>query len=234
VDMGNIMSPERQTQLAAAVHQISQFRPTKIAFEWVTGDTLWSKHYYQAWRNGRLEDVIAEDDRFYLTSEIVQLAYPLAKAAGLDELHPIDHHGSFPLDSAMNYAATNGQEQDLHALQQGFGDAQQLMDSIAQLPITDILRTANSRFFCQQLSQMLYLKNIVALGKGDDYPGSYVVEQWYARNIRIFTNLHRMVENGDRVLVIFGAGHKEILDDLIKDRVDWHWEDAAKLLKETR
>lgn len=58
------------------------------------------------------------------------------------------------------------------------------------------------------------------------------MEEWYARNLRIFTNLHRIVDPTDRVLVIFGAGHKEILDDLIKDRVDWDWVSGEWLLRE--
>lgn len=80
------------------------------------------------------------------------------------------------------------------------------------------------------LSQSIYLKHILAMGEGPDYPGSFVIEEWYARNIRIFTNLSRVVEPKDRVLVIYGAGHKEILDDLIQDRVDWDWVDGAWLV----
>lgn len=231
MDMGDITSPTRQAELAEAVRQISKFKPTKIAFEWVTGDTLWSKFYYQAWRDGRLEDVIAEEDKYYLTSEIVQLAYPLAKAAGLDQLHPIDYHAPFPLDSVMSYATANGQTKALNQLQQMFGTAQQLVDSLAQLPVSEILKACNSRYFCQELNQTMYLRHIIDIGVADAYPGAELVEQWYSRNIRIFTNLHRIVEENDRVLVIFGAGHKEILDDLIQDRVDWKWIDAGSLLR---
>lgn len=61
------------------------------------------------------------------------------------------------------------------------------------------------------------------MGKADAYPSSFVVEEWYARNVRIFTNLYPITKEGDRVLVIFGAGHKEVLDDLIRDRIDWDW-----------
>ncbi len=229
IDMGDINSPQRQAELARAIDLISEFQPTKIAFEWVVEDTLWSKHYYQAWKNGQLDAVIAEEDRYYLTSEIVQLAYPLARAAGLEELHPIDFHAPFPLDSALTYAANAGQETALADIQAMFGKAQEMVDSMALLPITDILRGCNSRLFCQQLTQTMYLKNIVAIGKGKEYPGSHLVEEWYRRNIRIFTNLHRIVGPQDRVLVIFGAGHKEILDDLIQDRVDWRWYDSRRL-----
>ncbi|MGE0554702.1 MAG: DUF5694 domain-containing protein [Gemmatimonadales bacterium] len=39
--------------------------------------------------------------------------------------------------------------------------------------------------------------------------------KWYERNIRIFANLRRSTEPGDRVLVIFGAGHAPILCELL-------------------
>ncbi len=227
---GDITTPERQVELQESIELISQFKPTKIAFEWKTGDTLWSRYYYQAWLTGDLEEVIHPDDEFYLTSEIVQLAFPLAKAAGLTELHPIDAHTSFPLDSAMAWAAANGQDAELEGLNKALVYGQNIADSITKLSITDILRACNGNFFAKTLNQNLYLKHMVGLGTADAYPGSFVVEEWYARNVRIFTNLHRITKEGDRVLVIFGAGHKEILDDLIRDRIDWKWYAVGQLL----
>jgi hypothetical protein len=229
-DMGDIRSPQRQAELKEVADLVARFKPTKIAFEFAQGDTLWSRYYYQAWLEDRLEAVIDPEDEYLLTSEIVQLAYPLAKAAGLDHLDPIDAFTSFPMDSAMAYAETNGQTAEVVAFQQFIGRVQAMADSMAQLSILDMLRVANSHYFASQLNQAFYLKHLVGLGEGDDYPGTFVVEEWYARNLRIFTNLHRIMEPADRVLVFFGAGHKDILDDLIRDRVDWDWVDSASLL----
>ncbi|MFK8164849.1 MAG: DUF5694 domain-containing protein [Lewinella sp.] len=229
-DLGDIRSPQRQAELKEAVDLIARFKPTKIAFEFVKGDTLWSQYYYQAWLDGRLEEVVAPEDKYLLTSEIVQLAYPLAKAAGLDHLEPIDAFTSFPMDSAMARAQSLGQTEALADFQQLLVKAQAMADSTAQLPIPDLLRVMNSQYFSQQFNQALYLKHLVGLGMEDDYSGTFVVEEWYSRNLRIFTNLHRIMEPADRVLVMFGAGHKEILDDLIQDRVDWDWVDSFGLL----
>ncbi len=230
-DLGDVNSPQRQAELRETIELVSRFQPTKIAFEWVKGDTLWSKYYYQAWLSGELESVIAPDDEFYLNSELVQLVYPLGKAAGLTELHPVDAFTSFPADSAMAWALANGQKAEVADLQQRFVEGQHIADSLAAMTITDMLRTCNSNFFAHNLNQNLYLKHFIGLGKEKDYPGTFLVEEWYARNLRIFTNVHRIVEPKDRVLVIFGAGHKEILDDLIRDRIDWKWVDSGELLK---
>ncbi|GGX14389.1 DUF5694 domain-containing protein [Aquimarina muelleri] len=47
---------------------------------------------------------------------------------------------------------------------------------------------------------------------------------------KMFTNLNRIVTPKDRVLIIYGAGHKDILVDLIKDRVDWEYYDINQIL----
>ncbi|WP_026231991.1 DUF5694 domain-containing protein [Neolewinella persica] len=229
-DVGDIRSPQRQAELREVVDLVGRFKPTKIAFEFAKGDTLWSDYYYQAWLENRLEEVIDPEDEYLLTSEIVQLAYPLARAAGLDHLDPIDAFTSFPLDSALAHAETHGQTDEVAAFQKYLGGMQVALDSLVQLTVPDLLRAVNSRFFGASMNQAFYLRHLVDLGQRDDYPGTYVVEEWYARNLRIFTNLHRIMEPEDRILVLFGAGHKEILDDLIRDRVDWDWVDSSGLL----
>jgi hypothetical protein len=231
-DVGDVRSPKRQAELREVVDLVARFQPTKIAFEFAKGDTLWSEYYYHAWLEDRLEEVIDPEDEYLLTSEIVQLAYPLAKAAGLDRLDPIDAFTSFPLDSALAHAEAHGQKAEVAAFQQFVGHVQAVADSMAQLSIRDLMRTANSAYFARRLNQTFYLDHLVSLGRGDDYPGTFVVEEWYARNLRIFTNLHRIMEPKDRVLVLFGAGHKEILDDLLRDRAGWNWIDGAGLLEE--
>jgi len=54
------------------------------------------------------------------------------------------------------------------------------------------------------------------VGAGDTYVGAELVSTWYERNIHIFANLQRISEPGDRILVIFGAGHAPILRELVE------------------
>jgi hypothetical protein len=57
---------------------------------------------------------------------------------------------------------------------------------------------------------------LARVGAGDTYVGADLVAKWYARNIRIFSDLQKLAQPGDRILVIFGAGHAPILRELIK------------------
>ena len=40
---------------------------------------------------------------------------------------------------------------------------------------------------------------------------SFGTSKWHKRNIRIFANLARIAEPGDRIIVIFGSGHSPLL-----------------------
>jgi hypothetical protein len=47
------------------------------------------------------------------------------------------------------------------------------------------------------------------------YHGADLLTNWYKRNLRIFANLNRVTIIGrDRVLLLIGAGHRGILDQL--------------------
>jgi hypothetical protein len=46
------------------------------------------------------------------------------------------------------------------------------------------------------------------LGEPGDWAGADLLSDWYRRNMRIYSNVTRLVDSPDeRVLVIFGAGH---------------------------
>ena len=77
----------------------------------------------------------------------------------------------------------------------------------------EILYLENSQE-CIAAGHHLYL-DFARVGAGDTYVGADLVSAWYGRNIRIFANLQRLAEPGDRILVIYGAGHAAILRELI-------------------
>jgi hypothetical protein len=53
-------------------------------------------------------------------------------------------------------------------------------------------------------------------GEEYDYAGARLLTDWYARNMRIHTHLLNVIEPGDRVLVIFGAGHLGLLRQAVQ------------------
>jgi hypothetical protein len=48
----------------------------------------------------------------------------------------------------------------------------------------------------------------VHFGEAGDYPGADLLASWYQRNMRIYANIVHLIESpGERILVIYGAGH---------------------------
>ena len=48
---------------------------------------------------------------------------------------------------------------------------------------------------------------LLPIGAGDRQPGADLNAGWYLRNAKIFAKLAQVSAPGDRVLVVFGAGH---------------------------
>jgi hypothetical protein len=58
---------------------------------------------------------------------------------------------------------------------------------------------------------------IAGFGDQAANPGAAWVGTWYARNLRILNNLRAVARPGDRILVIYGAGHGFFLDQQARE-----------------
>jgi len=87
----------------------------------------------------------------------------------------------------------------------------------------EMLSALNLRQYLQLVNSPEHLKRykalsftgLVNLGQNDTYVGADLTGNWYRRNTRIFTNVRSLCESkSERVLVIYGAGHKWALDEI--------------------
>ncbi len=59
---------------------------------------------------------------------------------------------------------------------------------------------------------------------GDFRGADALAMYWYDRNLRIFRNIQRVtISPNDRILVLFGAGHIEILDQLLRSSSEYNY-----------
>ena len=56
-----------------------------------------------------------------------------------------------------------------------------------------------------------------AIGNDSTDVEANLVAHWHRRNIEIFSELARKAESGDRIIVIFGAGHAPLLRYFVKN-----------------
>jgi hypothetical protein len=60
--------------------------------------------------------------------------------------------------------------------------------------------------------------NYVPFGEPYEYAGPDLIAKWFERNVRIYRNIRALITSpGDRVLVIYGAGHLGWLRQMAED-----------------
>jgi len=79
--------------------------------------------------------------------------------------------------------------------------------------VTEIMTTLNSAR--ADSAHGIYMAAL-RVGADTSYPGATMTARWYERNLRIVSNVLRLIEApSDRVLVIIGAAHGPILRELL-------------------
>jgi hypothetical protein len=203
-EVADVLSAAKQAEIEAVVETIAGFRPTKVAVEHLPASAARLDNLYAAFRAGRHQ--LARD-------ETEQLGFRLAARFEHPRLYPIDHRGEFPFGAVMQYAQAHDPEfagfvQAERARITAEANRQQREHTVGE-----ILRLANEPAKLAA-DHGTYLR-FARVGAGDTYVGAELLSKWYDRNIRIFTNLQRVVEPGDRVVVLIGSGHAPILRELI-------------------
>ncbi len=198
VQVDDVLSPERQRQIARVVDILARFRPTKIAIESHVGSQRATREY---------AEYVA--GRYTLTrNEIDQLGYRLAKLLGQQTIYPVDEDGDFPFYRVRNYAIANGLE-DRFAAEQRRADARVRAEG-------DFLRTHSVLETLQLLNADSsaatavgeYYTGFLPFGEPYEYAGPDLLASWFQRNLRIYHNVRALITAPtDRVLVIYGSGH---------------------------
>jgi hypothetical protein len=107
----------------------------------------------------------------------------------------------------------------------------ELRKLIKTASLLEILRFLNDDKSVKEVDYLM-LTTLVHVGKDSKYVGTDVLAGWYERNLKIFTNLTRVIESGDdRVLVIIGSGHVKLLRQFLEESGGYTLEKPAKYLK---
>ncbi|XHR98835.1 hypothetical protein ACFB49_04280 [Sphingomonas sp. DBB INV C78] len=197
------LTPKRQAELAAVANALLAFRPTKVMVEMQPKSDDLSVAEYR----GFTPTLLAKD-----RNEIVQIGYRLANAAGLKDVQGIDEQPGpgepdyFPYDKVDAYAAAHGEKPKLEALHAGIGgeiakfEAMQKTASVAELLM---FHNDPASFLAGQD----FYYGLLGIGDNDTQPGADLNAAWYLRNAKIFAKLMRQAKPGDRIVVVYGAGH---------------------------
>lgn len=201
-----VTTPEKQVQLARIAEDLARFRPTAIAIERLAHDpsTMIDPRYaeYQP------DWLLTQPD------ERIQIGYRLAALAGVDRVYAVDEKdregqpGYFPYGAVVAWAQANDRADDLQALggvARGFlaeMESRQRTETLGRL-LADV--NAPDAPMSSANASMYY--RFLEYGSGDQLPGAELNGRWYTRNAMIFARLMQVARPGDRIVLMFGAGH---------------------------
>jgi hypothetical protein len=193
----DVLSPQRQREIAQLIEVLKRFHPTKVAIEAEAGSKRVAQQY---------ADYLA--DKYQLTrNEDDQIGYRLAKELGHPAIYPVDEEGDFPYGRVVNYAKANGRTAKLDALQ-----------AVVEARVQEQARFLRSHAILETLEYMnsdaMVARDVasyfdyVPFGDPYDYAGPDLLAMWYQRNIRIYRNIVALIDSpNERILVIYGFGH---------------------------
>jgi uncharacterized protein DUF5694 len=193
----DVLSPKRQQEMAQLIEVLKRFHPTKIAIEADVGSQRVTREY---------SDYLA--GKYVLSrNEIDQVGYRLAKELGHQRVYGVDVDGDFPYLRVLNYAKANGLKEKFDAMAAGTGArVKQQGDFLRTHTVLATLGYMNSDSVVAKDVASYF--EFVPYGEPWEYAGPDLLASWYQRNIRIYHNIVALAKSpGDRILVIYGAGH---------------------------
>ena len=216
-DQVDILSVKKQKEIKELLDYISLFKPTKILIEALPEWNAVTK--YNSYKDDKKP--LEKDER-------MQIAFRLAEKFKLDTLYSIDA-GSVADDLLKSKDSTiigpylgeifNGYKFRSNENYRKYNDYDTKLT--LELPLLDYFKYMNS--------PKVMLRDYGAYLLGDfklgEFRGADVLAlEWYDRNLRIFRNIQRIaISPKDRVLVLFGAGHIAILDQLFKASPEYNY-----------
>lgn len=204
IHVDDTLAPKRQAELAAISDGLARFKPTLVAVEWPADKAA---QRYTEYRAGTLKPS---------RDESVQIGFRLASKLGLDRVTGIDEMADFLYEPVEAYAKTHGQQPLLDSLDR---ETQDELDAVSAAlktgSIGSTLRLMNSPEAIAR-GQDFY-RSMLKVGSGAEQPGVALLTAWYDRNFRICAHLVQAAKPGDRVVVVYGAGHAFLLRQCIAE-----------------
>lgn len=205
-DFNAITAPSQQKEIEDLVHTLSEFNPTKIALEFERKDSTKVDSLYNAYKNNQHQLTVNERQ---------QIGFRLAKMMKHENVYPIDYQKPWGMDTVRTWAKKH--DPDFVKYISRWQKKSARIDSLLQQnrTISEILSIYSSPAFLERI-QKIRMRTL-EVGADHNYIGIKPVASVYKRNMRIFANLTAVAAPGDRILIVYGAGHSYFFRNFIKE-----------------
>ncbi len=198
----DVLLPKRQAEIREVVEALKRYRPTRVMVERDAG------------QQDRIEALFAETcsgRRAYGRGEEEQLGFRIACELGIGPPLAVDWNDMGPVrdEASIHYIKAvekYGQQAQREAdLKRGAALNRQQQAVLDRGSIADMLRHLNAAHWRKENARAYFA--IAQYGTPADPVGANWEALWYLRNRMIANNIYKATRPGDRVLVIYGAGH---------------------------
>lgn len=198
----DVTTPKRQQELADVARLLAKFKPNKIALEYTSDAPDRSVARYAQFTTAEL--ATSKDER-------VQIGFRLAKQLGHTVVYGIDEQSEkidyFPFEPLMKFAERTGRQAEIAGpMEMGKEYVANLEKMQRKGTVADLLLWMNEPTDIDRQHGIGYL-GVLPVGAGREQPGAELNAMWFLRNAKIFAKLAEVAQPGDKVLVVFGAGH---------------------------
>ena len=208
-DQIDVLEPAYQKEILDIVRRISSFRPTIIVIERQPSEQLKTDSLYNLYLAGKYPLKRNEEE---------QIGFRLAKQLGLKKLYCADEWGNF--NTRINDILNGKDSMEALKFENYF---EHNPDSAKQFHQKPQLKTKGILYELRKLNNEINIKKdlgnyLTGLFKYEseknDFTGvDFETGRWFSRNLKIFRNIQRIpAKSSDRILIIFGAGHMNLLN----------------------
>lgn len=214
IQADDVLAASRQQELAALTARLAAWKPDLVMVEWTRDEATRLAELYRTYRTGG-----GRQSR----NEIMQIGFRLADQLGHDRVAPIDV--STPFVSEEQEAVESEAGPRLEKVRNELSDYGQGVitrqeDRLKVLSVGDYLAQLNSPEALAE-NHDYYWRHLIRAWQDENQGGAHTIANWYERNILIFQNMLREVEEGEgkvrRVVVLFGYGHVPTLSQFVED-----------------
>lgn len=215
MDVPDVLTDKKQKELQEVRDALAKFNPNKVALEVQMKHQSAFDSLYQEFRKGQIE-TFSTGDFVSKRSEQFQIGFKLAERFGHDHVYAVDHYMPMEMGRMMEFAKKH--EPEFLEYFESYKNSHHITvkDSLLQngtlLELYQYMNTAQS----VKKYHEPYVRSL-SLANDSSFVGVDVTADYHRRNLRIFANLLKIAEPGDRIFMMFGAGHSPFIRPLLND-----------------
>lgn len=199
---------ENQKRVHEVAKKLAAFAPTVLIVEYVPENNEALQQDYSAY-------LANPEKSFENPSEVELLAYEVGRLSGTKRIYGIDHKMGY------NYNIGNEMDNRIDSLtyqrffQNPFESAPKLAAFMDSIPLLDKLKLMNQEKFLDFLIT-INADILTHVGSEQGFEGADEAAKYYARNLRMYSNLNRIpLKEDDRVFILMGGSHTAFFRDFI-------------------